>query len=439
MNETRIGAFVYVFFRSSVQDRGAVPGSLHEVYTYQKVGLMWVCVVCGCLCMWVSVSYVIHIILLCWVHCNNSFKLFLFFIFQDDALPSRRYDARTIHSKVSKLFNVVYFISTVLMRIRVIDEYKGVPSRSMVFFSFSCSFQENFTKVVRFWPHLWGWHPHLGNPRSATASTSHVGQISSYFGFFLSITVHKYMWTNFRFRGLTNNVGWVVLNWIRKFLFRLLGISQTFLILIQTVSTRMHSTRMCTVRSLLYRGTLCPRGSPSRRWVSLSSGSLSRGLCQGSLCPGTWEQRQRPPWKEHGTRDRNPPEGKWDQAARHEVASYRDPLPPWTEWQTQVKTLPCPKLRLQKVILYIKIFLCCSTYSSRVLETKHPRYPEGTTWLCFFGWRTHGIISPDKEAAPPTGPAFPKEAGMPYYKGLPESLALGVIGMTGYVYVIPCE
>ena len=31
------------------------------------------------------------------------------------------------------------------------------------------------------------------------------------------------------------------------------------------------------------------------------------------------------PWKEHGTRDRDPMEGTWDQTARKEVTSYRAP------------------------------------------------------------------------------------------------------------------
>ena len=39
----------------------------------------------------------------------------------------------------------------------------------------------------------------------------------------------------------------------------------------------------------------------------------------------------------------DPLEGTWDEAARHEVTSYRDPPPLWT---TPV-TLPCPKLRLR--------------------------------------------------------------------------------------------
>ena len=35
-----------------------------------------------------------------------------------------------------------------------------------------------------------------------------------------------------------------------------------------------------------------------------------------------------PPKKEHGTRDRDPQERTWDQAARQEVTSYRDPPSP---------------------------------------------------------------------------------------------------------------
>ena len=70
----------------------------------------------------------------------------------------------------------------------------------------------------------------------------------------------------------------------------------------------------------LYRvGGLCPgeflsgRGSLSIQGVS---GSLSRGW--GSV---------RETHLEHETRDGDPPEGTWDQAARQEVISYREPFP----------------------------------------------------------------------------------------------------------------
>ena len=59
--------------------------------------------------------------------------------------------------------------------------------------------------------------------------------------------------------------------------------------------------------------------------------------CIGGLCPGR-PPRQRPPGRnmepETETLYRNPPEGTWDQAARQEVTSYRDPFtppPPWSD------------------------------------------------------------------------------------------------------------
>ena len=61
----------------------------------------------------------------------------------------------------------------------------------------------------------------------------------------------------------------------------------------------------------------------------------------------------RPPCRktplEYGTRLRDPLEGTWDQAARHEVTSYKDPL---VNRQTLVKKLPCPELRLQVVTMF---------------------------------------------------------------------------------------
>ena len=67
----------------------------------------------------------------------------------------------------------------------------------------------------------------------------------------------------------------------------------------------------------LYRtreGGLCPE-------VSLSKGIFpGGGLCPGGLCPGRSLSRE---------------------------------TPLWTGWQTRVKTLPCPKLRLQTVIMII--------------------------------------------------------------------------------------
>ena len=88
----------------------------------------------------------------------------------------------------------------------------------------------------------------------------------------------------------------------------------------------MHSNRMLTAHSLLYG-------------VSVQ-GSLYGGLCRGEPPGKNIRPETETPWKENWTRDRDPleeawgqraethPEGKWDQSARQEVTSYRDPLFP---------------------------------------------------------------------------------------------------------------
>ena len=52
--------------------------------------------------------------------------------------------------------------------------------------------------------------------------------------------------------------------------------------------------------------------------------------------------------------------------------SWADPLPLWTEWQTDVKTLPCPKLRLWAVIMCFPGTFeeYCPCFVKRVLITK---------------------------------------------------------------------
>ena len=87
---------------------------------------------------------------------------------------------------------------------------------------------------------------------------------------------------------------------------------------------------MRTARSLPYMG------------VSVLGGSVQKSLCQGDKMWTETPQKEHgtrdPLWKEYGTRDRDPrkymgpetdpPERTWDQAARQEVTSYRNPLPP---------------------------------------------------------------------------------------------------------------
>ena len=57
--------------------------------------------------------------------------------------------------------------------------------------------------------------------------------------------------------------------------------------------------------------------------------------------------RQKPPRRNIGTlgNEQRLLEGIWDQGARQEVTSYRDPM----DRQTPVKILPCPKLHLREI------------------------------------------------------------------------------------------
>ena len=134
-------------------------------------------------------------------------------------------------------------------------------------------------------------------------------------------------------------------------------------------TTRMRSSRMRTACSLPYRG-----GGPR--------GFLSRGLCPGGLylwshVPSgeislTETPRQRPPWTETPDRDpldkdppldrdrawHRPPEQKTSPPKEH---GTRQPDMKWhhaetpslsceqKDWQTGVKTLPSPQLRLRAV------------------------------------------------------------------------------------------
>ena len=63
--------------------------------------------------------------------------------------------------------------------------------------------------------------------------------------------------------------------------------------------------------------------------------------------PPALSERQRPPWKEHGTRDRDP----WKEHGTRDVhclSSYKNPSPLWTEWLTdRCKNITFPQLCLR--------------------------------------------------------------------------------------------
>ena len=84
-------------------------------------------------------------------------------------------------------------------------------------------------------------------------------------------------------------------------------------------NTRMHSSRMRTARSLPYGGVCVQRGSVSREGLCPERVCVQGGPDQGAVC-------------ERG-------------------ALYLGDPPPPVDRQTPLKLLPCPKLRLQAVII----------------------------------------------------------------------------------------
>jgi NADPH-dependent curcumin reductase CurA len=65
--------------------------------------------------------------------------------------------------------------------------------------------------------------------------------------------------------------------------------------------------------------------------------------------------------------------------------------------------------------------------SSRVLKSRNPKFPEGSKVLAYVGWRDHTICNPEKMKG-----MFSMVIPMPDLMGLPDSYALGAVGMTGF-------
>jgi len=64
-----------------------------------------------------------------------------------------------------------------------------------------------------------------------------------------------------------------------------------------------------------------------------------------------------------------------------------------------------------------------------VEKSNNPEYPEGTKVVGNFGWRDSTIHKP--EAVDKNKTNFEAMYKMPDLKGLPESYALGAVGLTG--------
>ena len=97
-------------------------------------------------------------------------------------------------------------------------------------------------------------------------------------------------------------------------------------------------------------------------------------------CP-PWKQPCMPPWSNHA---RPPPEQPrmppLEQPRMPPQEQPRMPPPLWTEWQTGVKILPCPKLRLRAVKTWN--LNCCIQEPSFYEVLTWPPGP----WICYCGW-----------------------------------------------------
>lgn len=69
-------------------------------------------------------------------------------------------------------------------------------------------------------------------------------------------------------------------------------------------------------------------------------------------------------------------------------------------------------------------------YFSRVIESKNEKYPVGKYVVGHFGWRTHTIAKGQVK-----GSRVLSEWFIPNLGNLPISLALGVLGLTGYLFI----
>lgn len=67
----------------------------------------------------------------------------------------------------------------------------------------------------------------------------------------------------------------------------------------------------------------------------------------------------------------------------------------------------------------------------KIVESKHPKWPIGKKVVGNFGWVTHTVFKPDVEV---TGDLVNfKPYILPDLENLPASIALGMLGMPGYV------
>ena len=126
----------------------------------------------------------------------------------------------------------------------------------------------------------------------------------------------------------------------------------------------MHSSRMCTARSLIISLYLiishaCPPGSnhvcPPGATMHIPPTGTTMHTPSGATMHAPPEQPCMPPWEQSCMPPRATAHAPWEQPRMPPRATTHTPreqprMPPlWTEWQTGVKILPCPKFRLRAV------------------------------------------------------------------------------------------
>nr|CAD7461505.1 unnamed protein product [Timema tahoe] len=69
---------------------------------------------------------------------------------------------------------------------------------------------------------------------------------------------------------------------------------------------------------------------------------------------------------------------------------------------------------------------------SRIVETRNPKFSVGKLVVGSFGWNTKSVVDVNK----PGDLKLPKPYLLPDFKGLPESLAVGLLGMPGNIVIL---
>ena len=143
-----------------------------------------------------------------------------------------------------------------------------------------------------------------------------------------------------------------------------------------------------------------PSGPPedhTRRPPSIRRPPNQKVITEGHIAPGAEPPKEQTP-QEQTPRSRTPQETCCKACSDTTCNSCWDstPSPLWTEWQTGVKILPCPKLRLRAVIIGLHLF--------PHFGLAHPT-PYGKFWIRHCKKRTWMTVSNKSNYWFPTGPS----------------------------------